>query len=120
LSQHDHLAELWRQLINRAMQRDSLALRYHGCFWILARRCLAVLLLVELGRERVAMMPALPGIRRVANDREQPRPPLTASGTSEAPEVPERAPGGVLHDALWVVAAPRAIPRQGLGGVRVR
>src|SRR5207247_3302029 len=64
LSQHDHLAELWRQLINRAMQRDALALRYHGCFRILARRRLAVLLLVELGRERVAMMPALPVLRR--------------------------------------------------------
>src|SRR2546425_7023322 len=102
------------------MQRDALALRYHGCFWILARRCLAVLLLVELGRERVAMMPALPGIRRVANDREQPRPPLTASGTSEAPEMPERAQGRVLHDVLCVVIAPREIARQGVRGVQMR
>src|SRR5213596_1014614 len=76
LSQHDHLAELRRQLINRAMQRDALALRYHGCFRILARHCLAVLLLIELGRERVAMMTALPGVSRVARSEEQPCPPL--------------------------------------------
>src|SRR2546427_5358880 len=102
------------------MQRDALALRYHGCFWIFARRCLAVLLLVELGRERVAMMPALPGVRRVANDREQPCPPLTASGASEASEMPERAQGGVLHDVLCVVIAPREIARQGVRGVQMR
>src|SRR5437879_12113485 len=102
------------------MQRDALALRYHGCFRILARRCLAVLLLVELGRERVATMPALPGVRRVANDREQPRPPLTASGTSEAPEMPERAQGRVLHDVLCVVIAPREIARQGVRGGQMR
>src|SRR3989454_10697302 len=102
------------------MQRDALALRYHGCFRILARRCLAVLLLVELSRERVPMMPALPGIRGVANDREPPRPPLTASGTSEASEMPERAQGGVLHDVLCVVIAPREIARQGVRGVQMR
>src|SRR5437867_9365726 len=102
------------------MQRDALALRYHGCFRILARHCLAVLLLIELGRERVAMMTALPGVRRVANDREQPCPPLTASGTSEAPEMPERAQGRVLHDVLCVVIAPREIARQGVRGVQMR
>src|SRR5437879_11926626 len=45
LSQHDHLAVLWRQHINRAMQHGALALPFHGWFWILARLCLAVLLL---------------------------------------------------------------------------
>src|SRR2546422_6406047 len=93
---------------------------FRSCFWIFARRCLAVLLLVELGRERVAMMPALPGVRRVANDREQPCPPLTASGASEASEMPERAQGRVLHDVLCVVIAPREIARQGVRGVQMR
>src|SRR2546422_7518686 len=66
------------------------------------------------------MMPALPGVRRVANDREQPCPPLTASGASEASEMPERAQGGVLHDVLCVVIAPREIARQGVRGVQMR
>src|SRR3989449_3856620 len=102
------------------MQRDALRVRYHGCSCTLARRGLAVLLLVERVLGRVAMMPPLPGIRRVATDREQPRPPLTASGTSEAPEMPERAQGRVLHDVLCVVIAPREIARQGVRGVQMR
>ena len=75
-----------------------------------------MLIFVEIGRQVGAAIAADPGIRRVANDREQPRARIAAP---EGPEEAERAQIRLLHDILRIRLALEQPAREVVGGIQV-
>src|SRR5712671_499252 len=121
LAQHDHLPEFRAEPIERLVQRLARRVAVECRCRSVLRQGVAVQLFIELRRERVAAVPAPPGVRGVAHDRQQPRAAVAGTALSpEAAEVLERTQVGVLHDVLRVVVITREVARQRVSGVQVR
>src|SRR5215469_2726937 len=115
VAQHNHLAKLLWQLVERRAQR--LRIRLADELEVCGRGFVRVLLFIEAGGRIAGPVAAHPGKGRVAHDREQPRARITTAKTLRKAQ---RAQIGFLDNVLRVGFVLHQPAREVVGGVQMR
>jgi hypothetical protein len=115
-AEYEQLMEVIRQAAERPRNQHGVIALKQQRFRIRLWSGATVLLFIErVGRWLVAM--TTPAIARVANDSEEPRPPISAH---KCPEVSKGPQGGLLHHIFRIAFVPHQPARQAVAGIQVR